>query len=174
MHYERLTMRAMQFLTSILLTALAVSTRRAQAVLPDRGREPGLRENVFGLGIFGGPAGGLGLSFRHHLPSPFSYQLTGGIIKVDQRLSYDIGVEAQYDLVRGPVSRFFVAGGTGYFYSGKRGHNEMDAPARIGFGVGGELALASGIHTSLELLFTYLSDGTVLPLPQFGFFYYFY
>jgi hypothetical protein len=143
-------------------------------VLPDRGRDASLRENVFGLGLFGGPASGLGLSFRHHLPSPFSYQITGGIIKVDQRLSYDLGFEAQYDLVRGPASRFFVSGGTGYFYSGKHGWNDMDAPGRLGLGVGGELALASGIHSTLELLFTYFTDGTVLPLPQFGFHYYFY
>ncbi len=167
-------MKYVLILASVLLTEFTASTLYAQAVLPDRGREAGLRENVFGLGLFGGPASGLGLSFRHHLPSPFSYQITGGILKVDERLSYDLGFEAQYDLVRGPASRFFVSGGTSYFYSGKHGHNDMDAPGRIGFGVGGELALASGIHTTLGLLFTYFTDGTVLPLPQFGFHYYFY
>jgi hypothetical protein len=159
------------FAAIVLLSAAMVN---GQVILPERGQERALRENVFGLGLFGGPTTGFGLSFRHHLPSPFSYQITGGIIKVGDRLSYDIGIEGQYDLVRGPTSRFFVGGGGGYYYSGKTSHNDMDGPARIGLGIGGEMAVATGIHTTLELMFTYFSDATVLPLPQLGFHYYFY
>jgi hypothetical protein len=153
---------------------LSAGVANGQAILPERGQERGLRENVFGLGVFGGPASGFGLSFRHHLPSPFSYQITGGIIKVDDRLSYDIGCEAQYDLARGATSRFFVGAGAAYFYSGKTSHNDMNGPGRIGLGIGGEVAVSSGLHTSLDLMFTYFSDATVLPLPQLGFYYYFY
>jgi hypothetical protein len=49
----------------------------------------------------------------------------------------------------------------------------MEGPGRLGFGMGGELYASSGIHTTLELLFTYFDDGTVLPLPQLAFHYYF-
>ncbi|MEK9137172.1 MAG: hypothetical protein AAB393_08620 [Bacteroidota bacterium] len=152
---------------------LSVSSSYAQVVLPDKGQEPGLRENVFGLGLWGGATTGLGLSFRHHLPSQLSYQVTGGIIKVDEKLSYDIGVEAQFDLVRSSSNRFFVGGGFGHYYSGKNG-NDMNAPTRLGLGIGGEFAVTPGIHTTVELMFTYFSDGNVLPLPQIGFHYYFY
>jgi hypothetical protein len=142
--------------------------------MPDREREPGLRTNVFGLGLAAGSASGMGLSFRHHLPSVASYQITGGIIKVDDRLSYSLGAELQFDLARGPVSRFFVGGGAAYFYSGTSSHNEMVGPARLGVGIGGEYAGGAGLHVIGDLMFTYFSDGTVLPLPQIGVFYYFY
>jgi len=157
----------------LLLAFLIVSLASAQVVLPEKGQEPGLRENVFGLGLWGGAATGLGLSFRHHLPSQLSYMVTGGIVKVDEKLSYDIGVEGQFDLARSETNRFFVAGGFGHYYSGKN-ENRMDAPTRIGLGIGGEFAVTPGIHTTIELMFTYFSDGNVLPLPQFGFHYYFY
>ncbi|MBM2846178.1 MAG: hypothetical protein HW407_1490, partial [Bacteroidetes bacterium] len=77
-----------------------ISAVHAQVVLPDRGLPTTLNQNVFGLGFFAGPATGLGLSFRHHLPTTFSYQVTGGIIKANDRLQYDIGVEGQFDLAR--------------------------------------------------------------------------
>ena len=150
-----------------------ISPVHAQVVLPDRGLPTTLNQNVFGLGFFAGPATGLGLSFRHHLPTTFSYQVTGGIIKANDRLQYDIGVEGQFDLARSETNRFFVAGGFSHFYSGKSG-NDMKAPTRIGLGIGGEFAVSPGLHTMVEAMFVYFSDGTVLPLPQIGFHYYFY
>ena len=155
----------------LMISATALT--HSQVVLPEKGQEPGLRENVFGLGFWGGPTTGLGLSFRHHLPSQFSYMVSGGIVKADKRLMYDIGIEAQFDLVRSATNRFFIAGGCGQYYSGKDG-NEMDAPTRAGLGLGGEFAVTPGIHTTIEAMFTYFSNGDVLPLPQIGFHYYFY
>ncbi len=146
----------------------------AQVFIPERSQGPGLRQNVYGLGLFGGASSGLGLSFRHHLPGTVSYQITGGIIKVDDKLSSDIGAELQYDLARGSQLRFFMAGGVCYYYSGKSNRNDMDAPWRVGIGVGGEVASVTGIHALFELMFTDFNDGTVLPLPQIGFYYYFY
>ncbi len=147
---------------------------QAQVILPEKGQQAGLNESVFGLGLTAGPTTGIGLSFRHHLPSEWSYQIAGGIIKLDERTSYDIGFGVQYDLVRGSTNRFFVGSGFGYYYSGKSNGNEMKAPTRLGLGVGGEFAVTPGLHTSVELFFTYFSDGTVLPLPQLGLYYYFY
>jgi hypothetical protein len=153
---------------------ICTTSAGAQVIMPDRGHEPGLRTNVFGLGLAAGAASGAGLSFRHHLPSVASYQITGGIIKANDRLSYSLGAELQFDLARGPVSRFFVGGGAAYFYSGSSSHNEMLGPARLGFGIGGEYASEAGLHVIGDLMFTYFSDGTVLPLPQIGVYYYFY
>jgi len=157
----------------LVLMVLMGEASRGQVVVPNAGGGPGLRQSVFGLGLFGGPAGGLGLSFRHHLPSAVSYQITGGIIKVDDKLSYDIGAEAQFDLARGPAGRFYAAAATAYFFSGRGGVNDLEGPGRVGLGVGGETAVGYGFNVSGDLLFTYFTDGTVLPLPQIGFHYYF-
>ncbi|MEW6511462.1 MAG: hypothetical protein AB1428_10925 [Bacteroidota bacterium] len=167
-------MRRYHCVTLFVVIAAVASTVHAQVILPEKGREGGVREQVFGLGFAGGAATGVGLSFRHHLPGSWSYEITGGIIKVDDKTSYAVGGELQYDLVRADVSRFFVAGGMGYYYSGRGAGNGMAGPGRIGLGVGGELPMASGFHVSGELLFTYFTDGTVLPLPQAGIHYYFY
>jgi len=159
--------------TLLLLPLILGGIACAQVVSPDADAVPAPRENVFAMGLFAGPASGVGLSFRHHLPSPLSYQITGGIIKSDDHLSYSIGVELQYDIKRTSITRFFAAAGTSYFHSGKPEANEMAAPGRLGIGIGGELHAGSGVHVMLDLLFTYFSDGTVLPLPQAGLHYYF-
>jgi hypothetical protein len=158
----------------VLVMLVLAGIAHAQVVLPTGGNGRDLRQTVFGLGLFGGPAGGLGLSFRHHLPSAFSYQVTGGIIKVDDKLSYDFGFEGQYDLVRGGNGRFFAGAAASYFYSGRSGTNQMKGPGRVGLGVGGEIAAGLGFHATGELMFTYFTDGTVLPLPQLGLYYYFF
>ena len=144
----------------------------AQVVVPQTGQVAEISQSVFGIGLYGGAATGVGLSFRHHLPMHMSYQVTGGVIKADERLMYAVGGEIQYDLIRTTDSRVFAVGGGGYYYSGID-HNEMSAPGRAGLGVGGEIEIYSGFHLIGEALFTYFTDGTILPLPQGGFFYYF-
>ncbi|HXX65199.1 MAG TPA: hypothetical protein VEO56_15475 [Bacteroidota bacterium] len=159
-----------------VLLLIGAQSLYAQVVLPpDRGQQGTIHTNVFGLGLAAGPASGIGLSFRDHLPGYFSYQLTGGIIKVDEVTSYALGGEVQYDLMRGYGARFFITGALGYYYHANRGgSNQLDGPTRVGFGIGGEVPSGGGMHFAGELVFTYFSDGTVLPLPQAGFYYYFY
>jgi hypothetical protein len=158
---------------ALVVLFLVSCTSLAQVVMPHREGAEDLQRSVYGLGFAFGPASGLGLSFRHHLPTTVSYQINGGIIKVDDRMSYSIGGEVQMDLSRNKDVRFFAAAGCSYFYSGKSSHNDMKGPGRLGAGLGGEFFAGSGVHTTLELLFTYFNDGTVLPLPQIGFHYYF-
>jgi hypothetical protein len=55
-------------LVSAVLFLAAVTAARAQVETPQQGQGPMVRQNVYGLGLFGGPATGLGLSFRHHPP----------------------------------------------------------------------------------------------------------
>jgi hypothetical protein len=115
----------------------------------------------------------VGVSFRTHFPSKSSLQLAFGVIKVTERLSLSLGSEYQYDLVRGQSTRFFVNAALGYFYSGSE-RNEMASPFRAGVGVGGEFAVREALHMTVEGVFTYFSDGTILPLPQLAVHYYFY
>ncbi len=165
------TRRAFHVLPVLMALAWITSAASSQVVMPS-GQTTTIRQHVFGLGFFGGASGGLGLSFRHHLPSPLSYQITGGIIKVSDKLRSDIGIEVHYDLARSSGARFFVAGGFAYYYSGKDG-NEMKSPTRAGLGLGGEWVMSSGLHFLAEGMFTFFSDGTIFPLPQVGFYYYF-
>ncbi len=158
----------------ILAAMLVACMASAQVMVVDRSRETPLKTDVFGLGFAGGPASGVGISFRHHLPSQFSYQLIGGVFRATDRLYYSVGSEFQYDVSRSSFVRFYAAGGVSYFFSGLSGHNDMEGPFRAGIGLGAETQFASGFHISGDLLFTYFGDGMVLPLPQIGFHYYFY
>ncbi len=145
----------------------------AQVIVPEGGSVQTDR-SIFGIGLSGGVASGFGLSFRHHLPGSYSYQLIGGIIKADEKTLANAGMEIQYDFVKGEETRFFGSGAMGYFFNGPSGENELSAPLRIGLGVGGEWRNLRPFHLAAELLFTYFSDGTILPLPQMGVHYYFF
>ena len=167
-------MNRLRFAVTALLLLLYAVPSRPQAVLPEKGRDGGLRENVYGLGLAAGAASGIGLSFRQHFPGYVSYQLIGGIIKVDNQTSYAFGAELQYDFIRGAGVRFFAAAAGGYYYSGGEKGNEVHGPGRFGAGIGAEVPVQGGFHISGELLFTFFSNGNVLPLPQLGMHYYFY
>ena len=158
-----------------VMVSLALLSPSLHAQVEERtlGQAAGLRESVFGLGFSAGFASGIGLSFKHHLPGKLSYVVNGGVIKSKDKLSYALGGELQFDLHRSPGSRFFAVAAGGYYYSGSDDLNEMEAPGRFGIGVGGELPLGPGLGVSGQLLFTYMSDGTILPLPQGSIHYYF-
>jgi hypothetical protein len=160
-------------LASLALTIALCTGALAQVDAPAQSRESSLRTGAFGLGLFASPAGGIGLSFRHHLPGRFSYQLTAGVLKSSSHVSYAVGGEFQYTLVREPGHRLFVAAATGYYYSGPPDRNDIEAPWRIGLGIGGELPIGGRFTLMGDLLFTYFSDGSLFPFPAGGVFYYF-
>jgi hypothetical protein len=159
----------------IILAAFVGSTSLlySQVIVSER-TDMRYERQVFGIGITAGPIEGAGLSFRHHLPAPFSYSLNGGIIKIDNKLHYAIGGDIQYDLARSMNGRYFVLLGIGYYYSGTTFENEMGGPLRTGLGVGAEFVANGPLHISLLGAFTFFSDGTILPLPHIGIHYYFY
>ena len=130
-------------------------------------------KDVYGLGLSVGPASGIGISFRNHLPSKISYQLVGGIIKAGDKTSASIGGEFQFDLVRGTTTRLYFGPSISYFYSGTDS-NTYVGPFRAGIGVGGELSLQQAVHVSLEGVFVYYSNGDIAPMPQIALHYYFY
>ncbi|MDE3058095.1 MAG: hypothetical protein KGJ59_09080 [Bacteroidota bacterium] len=145
----------------------------AQVNVEGNQRAAGFNSAIYGLGVSAGPASGMGISFRNHLPSRSSYQLIAGIIKLKAKVSASVGAEYQYDLVRGNTTRFFFGPSMSYFYSGEHS-NTLAAPFRLGIGVGGEFDVQKALHFSLEGVFTYFSDGSIVPLPQIAAHYYFY
>ncbi|HUL44125.1 MAG TPA: hypothetical protein VLY03_07180 [Bacteroidota bacterium] len=157
---------------ALLATFLVVVPGPAQ-VLTSGQHTREVSQSIYGLGLSAGVASGFGLSFRHHLPGFFSYQIVGGVIKVDNKTDYNIGGEVQFDMTRGDRSRFFADASTGYFYSGDGG-NTLAGPYRLGLGLGWEWGNFDPMNMSAELLFTYFSDGTILPLPQVAIHYYFF
>jgi hypothetical protein len=163
----------MKSLIIVFCFFLIASSAVAQVDVPTQERSKELGETVFGLGVSAGFLSGFGLSFRYHTSTAFSYQVVGGIIKADSRLSYDLGGLLQYNLVRGEKIRFYACGGAGYFYSGEN-ENELEGPFRSGVGIGIEQARVEAFNFSAEFVFTFFSDGTVIPLPQVGAHYYFF
>ncbi|MFA6468328.1 MAG: hypothetical protein WCW35_05470 [Bacteroidota bacterium] len=130
--------------------------------------------SVYGLGFAGGPASGIGFSYRYHSEGKTSLQAVLGIFKPKNTDTfYSIGAEYQHDLTRSNSARFFFGAATCYFYNGS-GSNNYSAPFRIGTGLGGEFLLQDAVHFTFQGLFTYFSDGTILPLPQLSVHYYFY
>lgn len=162
----------MKTMIFILFLITIVTSSNSQVTEPHQNMES-IDRSIFGVGVSAGVASGFGLSFRHHLPGDFSYQIIGGVIKADDQTMMNVGSELQYDFVRGETTRFFGAGALGYFYRGKN-NNELSAPIRFSAGVGGEFENLNPLYLSAELLFTFFSDGTILPLPQVALHYYFF
>jgi hypothetical protein len=157
-----------------LFLILFIIPAQGQVSVPNSDQATELGQTVFGFGFSGGAVSGFGLSFKHHLPSALSYQIVAGVIKADNKVRYNFGGEGQYDLIRSEKTRFFACGGLGYFYSGESGENELSGPFRAGLGLGIETSTSKSIGVAAELLFSYFSDGTILPLPQLSAHYYFY
>lgn len=130
--------------------------------------------SIYGLGFSGGPASGVGFSYRFHTEGKSSYQAIVGVFKPKNTDTfYSFGAEFQQDLTRSNSARFFFGAASSYFYNGS-GINRYTAPFRIGAGLGGEFLMQDAVHFTFQGLFTYFSDGTILPLPQLSIHYYFY
>lgn len=153
--------------------AAVVSISQAQVSVQGNQRAEDLGKTVYGLGVAVGPASGVGISFRDHLPSKMSFQIVGGIIKSGDKTSSTIGGEFQYDLVRTAKTRLFFGPSVSYFYSGS-GENTYAGPFRAGMGVGAEFSAAASVNLSFEGVFVYFSNGDIAPLPQISCHYYFY
>ena len=155
----------------VVLSGFAVAS--AQVSTAQLSNAEGLGRTVYGIGLAAGPASGIGVSFRAHLPNKSSFQGIFGIIKTSDKTSLSVGGEYQYDLVRNSTTRFFFGPAASYFYNGSS-HNEIAGPVRIGIGLGGELNVKDVFHVTIEGMYVYASDGSILPLPQIAAHYYFY
>ncbi len=156
----------------VLIFVLSAATN-AQVIVGGDQKAEDFNKSVYGLGFSGGPASGLGISFRDHFPSRISLQLVFGILKDKVNTFVSTGGEIQYDLVRGNSTRFYFGPAFGYFYNGSD-KNTFEAPTRVGIGLGGEFNIRDALHFSLEGMFVFFSDGSIIPLPQASIHYYFY
>ena len=161
------------YVTIILMLCCFTAVTHAQvAASSPKGNEFGT--SLHGLGFSGGPASGAGISYRFHPEGKTSVQGIVGIFKPKTTDTfYSFGLEVQQDLTRSTSARFFIGLGSSYEYYGS-GSNKYLAPFRAGLGIGGEFLVQDALHFTLEGLFTYFSDGTILPLPQMAFHYYFF
>jgi hypothetical protein len=162
--------------TLVILLVLVVATGSLRAQIESQGlnRPLDLGATVYGIGGSIGAASGFGFSFREHFPTILSYQIVAGAYRTSDVTAYDIGGELQFDVMRGVRNRFFGVVAAGYFYSGDNNNNNLAAPWREGIGIGNEWLTETHLHITGELLMTFFSDGTILPLPQFSAHYYFF
>lgn len=160
---------------SILLTFILIFFASANAqVSVSNVKGEAFGNSVYGLGFSGGPASGVGISYRYHTEGKTSLQAIVGIFKPKNTDTfYSLGAEFHHDLTRSNSARFFFATASSYYYNGSGG-NKYTAPFRFGMGLGGEFLMQDAVHFSFQGLFTYFSDGTILPLPQLAIHYYFY
>jgi hypothetical protein len=166
-------MKRNQMVLLIVVFVFAITVAQAQVAVSDvRGEAFG--KSVYGIGFSGGPASGVGFSIRYHTAGKTSLQAVVGVFKPKNTDTfYSFGAEYQHDLTRSNSARFFFGAASSYFYNGS-GSNNYTAPFRFGAGLGGEFLLQDAVHLTFQGLFTYFSDGTILPLPQLAIHYYFY
>ena len=131
-------------------------------------------QGLHGLGFSGGAASGAGISYRYHTQGNSSFQGIVGVFKPKTTDTfYSFGTEFQQDLTRSNSARFYFALASCYVYNGSDS-NSYKAPFRAGIGLGGEFLIQDALHFTFEGLFTYFSDGSILPLPQLAIHYYFF
>jgi len=160
------------FTVIILLVTIYLQTNAQVAASSVKGDAFG--HGIHGLGFSGGAASGVGISYRYHMQGNSSLQGIVGVFKPKTTDTfYSFGTEFQQDLTRSNSARFFVGVAASYVYNGS-GSNNYTAPFRAGIGLGGEFLVQDALHFTFEGLFTYFSDGVILPLPQLAIHYYFY
>jgi len=162
-----------RIIPGILVLLFAPCVLFSQVSVAGDNKAESFERSVYGLGFAGGPASGVGISFRDHFPSKVSLQLVFGILKDNVNTFVSTGAELQYDLVRGSSTRFYFGPAFGYFFEGSK-TNSFRAPTRVGIGLGGEFNLRDALHFSIEGMFVFFSDGAIIPLPQASVHYYFY
>ncbi|HTP14009.1 MAG TPA: hypothetical protein VMM37_10285 [Bacteroidota bacterium] len=163
----------MQLVRRALILLVFPALLHAQVSVSGENKAEDFNKSVYGLGFAGGSASGIGISFRDHFPSKISLQLVFGILKDKVNTFISTGAEVQYDLVRGNTTRFYFGPAVAYFYNGSD-RNKFDAPTRFGIGLGGEFNIRDALHFSVEGMFVFFSDGSIIPLPQASIHYYFY
>jgi hypothetical protein len=164
----------MKKLIELFLLIAAFSIYAAAQVSVSSVKGDAFGHEIHGLGFSGGAASGAGISYRYHTQGNSSIQGIVGVFKPKTTDTfYSFGAEFQQDLTRSNSARFYVGLASCYVYNGS-GTNKYMAPFRAGLGLGGEFLLQDAVHFTFQGLFTYFSDGTILPLPQLAIHYYFY
>lgn len=154
-----------------------VSLRQSETVqlrfAPEDEGNPFLTADMWAVGLQAGLISGSGLGVRFHPVGRFGAQLVGGGIKLGDLTTYAFGVEGQFDFDVMGRSRFYGYVGTGLYYVKDKDEKKLDGPWRLGLGVAYEWSISRKLIFNASGAITYFSDGTVLPTPQLGLWYYF-
>ena len=147
-------------------TATATSSNTLASELDD--------ENFFGVGLQVGLATGSGVTVRYSLANRFVFEVNGIYLAINDPL-WTVGFEGQYRLNTTTNSSLYALAGAGFYHAAKGDTNKLDAPIRIGIGVGYEWFISRNFSLALELPITiFIQDEiAVLPLPQLQVIYYF-
>ncbi len=110
-------------------------------------------EKYSSIGLYIGSVSGIGLSYRYHFPNPWLFQITGGLIYIEEDYAYSLGLEGQYELTKSNIARFYVMGAGGIYGSQTQsdGDTESTTTLHFGFGIGGEIAFGPTIVNHLTL-----------------------
>lgn len=156
--------------TTTTTTTTTTNTSATKSSVGSRLRD----ENFFALGVQAGLATGSGISFRYTSSSRFAAEINLGYIAIE-KTAWSVGGELQYLLSNSPKYRFYALGGLSANYVGENGANTLNAPVRIGIGVGYEWFFNEHISLGAEVPITIFLDDPVivLPIPQFQLMFYF-
>jgi hypothetical protein len=132
------------------------------------------KQNLFGIGFQVGLATGTGVSLRYSMKNRFVLEVSGGYIAVNGPV-WSFGGELQFLLNNTDISRLYALVGVSTNYVSSADTNKLDAPSRVGIGVGYEHFISNRLSLAAELPITIFieTDPLVLPLPQFQLIYYF-
>ena len=138
----------------------------------------------WGVGAQAGLMSGMGVGVRYHPRGRFGLQIAGGGISGGEGLAAAVGIEGQFDFDWRERSRFFGFIGMGYYTNGEeeltfeewqQGKEDprLESPFRAGLGLGYEWDISRMLIFTANIVFTYFSSGSFLPLPQIGLYYLF-
>ncbi|MDH7514719.1 MAG: hypothetical protein QHI48_02420 [Bacteroidota bacterium] len=128
---------------------------------------------LWAVGFHLGLLSGIGVSGRFHPPGRFAFQLTAGGIGLKDVVTFNSGLEVQFDFDTDRRTRFYGYAAAGYYYWEDKAGVQDIGPFRAGLGVAYEWDISPKLIFMANLGVTYFSTGTVLPIPQAGLYYYF-
>ena len=171
-------MRTMIIFGVSLLLASVMSSAQADSTPP---KPPNTslaakldQQDFFGVGLQIGLATGSGVSVQYSMSNRFALEINGGYLAVQDPV-WSVGFEAQFLLNNTSRSRFYALAGMSVNSVSAADTNKLDAPTRIGIGVGYGYFVSKHLCLAVELPLTIFleTDPLVLPLPQFQMLYYF-
>ncbi len=133
----------------------------------------------YGVGLQAGLFSGSGILVRAHFPNRMGAQTAFGVIKLGDNTYWTVGAEFQYSFNNNVDDHFYGLIGGGYYYAStddvEETGNELNSPARFGFGVGYEWFTSRNLtfNITLPLIFFTGDETTILPIPQLALVYYF-
>jgi hypothetical protein len=105
-----------------------------------------------------------------------SYMVTGYAYKTREMVSYNYGIELQYDVLLKEKLRFFALVGASHFYfdsNPDERNNEFVGPDRFGGGLGLETNIGSAVCLTMSgKLVSFQPVGDLIPFAGFAMHYY--